>query len=166
MSSLAKTGTRAFDQNFVWPPDAGDFKGIDRQTNRRTNTHRKLDSENVYKFNDKNYFLKKNICKKKTLNKKFCDKNWQYICWGTLVTTNLRQTKIWWKIMLQQKNFTNKNLVEKFLFCVLRKHKNVTMWFWHQIFKVFVTRGWDSAMKQFPFRSGQRVGKSRKTLPR
>ena len=30
---------------------------------------------------------------------------------------------------------------------------------------VLMTRGWDSAMKQFPFRSGQRVGGSRKTLP-
>ena len=33
--------------------------------------------------------------------------------------------------------------------------------------KVLITRGWDSAMKQFPFRSGPlKVGGSRKTLPR
>jgi hypothetical protein len=64
VSSLAQTGTRTFDQNLVGPLDAGDFKGIDRQTNRRTNTHRKLDSENVYKFNNKKYFLKKLFAKK------------------------------------------------------------------------------------------------------
>ena len=74
MSSLAKTGTRTFDQNFVWPPDAGDFKGIDRQTNRRTNTHRKIDSENVDKFNDKNYFLKKLFARKKLWIKSFATK--------------------------------------------------------------------------------------------
>ena len=52
VSSLAKTRT-LFD---LWKREIS--KGTDRQTNRQTNTHRKIDSENVYKFGDKNYLKK------------------------------------------------------------------------------------------------------------
>ena len=46
-------------------------------------------------------------------------------------------------------------------------HRGSDLNSWTGLFsKVWITRGWDFAMKQFPFRSGQRVGGSRKTIPR